>query len=79
VHAALVKEIGNPPQLWKTCQALGELYEKQGATDQVRSAYASALEVIDGVADRLEDQEIKQTFLTAKPVQERRSKVVGSQ
>ncbi|MBI3800259.1 MAG: tetratricopeptide repeat protein, partial [Deltaproteobacteria bacterium] len=67
---ALAQEVGNPPQLWKTYQALGELYGRQGAIDQARSAYASALEVIEAVASRLQDQEIKQTFLAAKPVQE---------
>jgi tetratricopeptide (TPR) repeat protein len=75
----LAKEIGNPPQQWKAYQALGELYEQQGVTAQARSAYVSAIEVIDGVANRLQDQELKQTFLTAKPVQEMRSKVAGSQ
>ena len=29
----LAKQINNPPQLWKTYHALGELYERQGATD----------------------------------------------
>jgi tetratricopeptide (TPR) repeat protein len=66
----LAKEVGNPPQLWKTYQALGELHERQGAADQARSAYTSALEVIEGVASRLQDQELKQTFLSARPVQE---------
>jgi class 3 adenylate cyclase/tetratricopeptide (TPR) repeat protein len=74
---ALAQEIGNPPQLWKTYQALGELYEHQGATDRARSAYATALEVIEGVASRLQDQEIKQTFLSARPVQEIRRKIRG--
>ncbi|MBI3246573.1 MAG: tetratricopeptide repeat protein [Deltaproteobacteria bacterium] len=72
----LAQEVGNPPQLWKTYQALGELYEKQESKDQARSAYASAIEVIEKVASRLQDQEIKQTFLAARPVQEIRSKVV---
>jgi tetratricopeptide (TPR) repeat protein len=71
----LAKEIGNPPQLWKTYQALGELYERQGATDQARAAYASTLEVIDGVASRLQDQDLKQTFLSARPVQELRERL----
>jgi len=75
----LAKEIGNPPQLWKTYQALDELYEQQGVTAHARSAYASAIEAIDGVANRLQDQGLKQTFLTAKPVQEIRSKVVSNQ
>jgi tetratricopeptide (TPR) repeat protein len=72
---ALARQIGNPPQLWKTYQALGELYERQGTTEQARSAYASAIEVIEGVASRLQDQELKQTFLAAKPVQELRERL----
>ncbi len=72
---ALAQEIGNPPQLWKTYQALGELYEQQGATEQRRSAYAHAIEVIEEVASRLQDQEIKQVFLSARPVQEIRERL----
>jgi tetratricopeptide (TPR) repeat protein len=66
----IAKEIGNPPQLWKTYQALGELYERKGDTDQARSAYVSAMQVIEAVAGRLQDQELKQTFQSARPVQE---------
>ena len=76
---ALAKELGNPPQLWKTYQALGELHEKQGKPDQARSAYGSALEVIERVASQLQDQEIRQTFLAARPVREIQSKVGGGQ
>jgi len=75
----LAKEVGNPPQLWKTYQALGELYEKQGVIEQAHSAYASALAIIEKVASRLHDQELKQTFLTEKPAQEIRNKVASSQ
>src|SRR5262249_16125083 len=67
---ALAKEVGNPPQLWKTYRALGELYERQGAADKAQSAYASAIAVIESVASRLRDQEIKRVFLSARPVQE---------
>jgi class 3 adenylate cyclase/tetratricopeptide (TPR) repeat protein len=72
---ALAKEIGNPPQLWKTYQALGELYERQGAAEQAKSAYASAIEVIEEVAGRLQDQEIKWVFLAARPVLEIRERL----
>jgi tetratricopeptide (TPR) repeat protein len=64
------REIGNPPQLWKTNQALGELYERMGEPDQAGTAYASAIQVIEEVASRLQDQELKQTFLAARPVQQ---------
>ncbi len=71
----IAQRIGNPPQLWKTYQALGELYERQGATEQARSAYASALAVIEQVAGRLQDQELKQTFLAARLVLELRERL----
>jgi tetratricopeptide (TPR) repeat protein len=77
---AVAKQIGNPPQLWKTYQALGQVYERQGTPDRARSAYASALEVIEGVASRLQDQELKRVFLSAQPVQEireRQQKMTG--
>src|SRR5262249_49179275 len=75
----LAKQLSNPPQLWKTYHTLAELYGRQGATDQARAVYAGALEVIEGAASRLQNQEIKQTFLSARPVQEIRSKVVSCQ
>ena len=65
----MAREIGNPPQLWKTYQALGALYEWQADLERARAAYQSALDVIDGVAERLQDQELQRTFLAARPVQ----------
>jgi tetratricopeptide (TPR) repeat protein len=63
------REIGNPPQLWKTYQALGALYESQADFGRARAAYQSAIDVIDEVAERLQDQELQRTFLAARPVQ----------
>ena len=62
-------EVGNPPQLWKTYQALGALHESQADLERARAAYQSAIDVIDGVAERLQDQELQRTFLAARPVQ----------
>jgi hypothetical protein len=71
----VAREIGNPPQLWKTYQALGALYESQGDPGRARAAYRSAMEVIDGVAARLQNQELRRTFLQAQPVQELRARL----
>ncbi|MBI2946512.1 MAG: hypothetical protein HYY23_02630 [Verrucomicrobia bacterium] len=65
----LALEIGNPPQLWKTYQTLGELHERKAERAQPRAAYASALEVIEQTAQRLQDESIRRTFLSAQPVQ----------
>ena len=71
----LARETGNPPQLWKTYQALGALYEWQANLERARVAYQSAMDVIDGVAERLQDQELQRTFLAARQVQEIRERL----
>ncbi len=71
----IAREIGNPPQLWKTYQALGALYERQADPAGARVAYRSAIEVIEGVAARLQNQELRRTFLQARPVQELRARL----
>jgi class 3 adenylate cyclase/tetratricopeptide (TPR) repeat protein len=71
----MAREIGNPPQLWKTYQALGALYESQAGLERAQAAYQSAIDVIDGVAERLQDQELQRTFLAARPVQEIRERL----
>jgi tetratricopeptide (TPR) repeat protein len=69
------REIGNPPQLWKTYQVLGALYESQTDLGRARAAYQSAIDMIDGVAERLYDKDLQRTFLTARPVQEIRERL----
>jgi tetratricopeptide (TPR) repeat protein len=71
----IAREIGNPPQLWKTYQALGALYESQADLERARAVYQSAMEVIEGVAARLQNQELRRTFLRARPVQELRARL----
>jgi tetratricopeptide (TPR) repeat protein len=65
----IAKEVGNPPQLWKTFAALGELREKQGKVEDARSAYRDALSVIENVAAALTDESLRETFLTSDMVQ----------
>lgn len=65
----IAKEIGNPPQLWKTHAALGDLRKAQGQIDAGRKAYRAALTVIDGVADDLTDESLRETFLNSDHVQ----------
>ncbi len=66
----IAKEIGNPPQLWKTHAALGDLRQAQGRADDARQAYRDALAVIDNVAAGLEDESLRETFLSSEHVQE---------
>ncbi len=65
----VAKEIGNPPQLWKTHVALGDLRKAQEKPDDARQAYRDALSVIEGVAAGLEDESLRETFLGSDHVQ----------
>ena len=65
----LAVEVGNPPQLWRTHAALGELRQAQGRPDDARHAYEDALAVIESVAGGLTDAQLRDTFLGSDHVQ----------
>jgi tetratricopeptide (TPR) repeat protein len=65
----LAAEVGNPPQLWRTHVALGDLCSAQGQPEDARRAYASALAVIDKLAAGLTDESLRATFLASDHVQ----------
>jgi tetratricopeptide (TPR) repeat protein len=65
----VAQQIGNPPQLWKSWAALGDLRRAQGDAEQACGAYREALTVIDGVAAGLTDEQLRQTFLASAEVQ----------
>jgi len=72
---ALAEEIGNPPQLWKTYTAIGDFHSLSGHREEAATAYRQALQVIEETGSRLQSQEVRDTFLTAKPVLEIRNKL----
>ena len=69
----VAQRVGNPPQLWKTWAALGELRQAQGRSDDARQAYGNAVSVIDHVAEGLTDDRQRETFLGSHHVQEIRA------
>lgn len=64
----IAMELGNPPQLWKTNAAIGDLRRAQGRTDDSRRAYGEALAVIEGIAASLRDDGLRETFLGSSAV-----------
>ena len=66
----IAQEIGNPPQLWKTYVALGDLRKAQGNPDGARREYRDALTVIDDVAAGLRDESLRETFLSSDHVRD---------
>ena len=63
------RQIGNPPQLWKTLAAIGELRQAQGRLTDCRQAYHEAMTIIDSVAAGLHDTSLRDTFLASAHVQ----------
>jgi class 3 adenylate cyclase/tetratricopeptide (TPR) repeat protein len=66
---ATAHEVGNPPQLWKTHAAIGELRDVQGRSSEALMAYREAVAVIDRVAAGLTDDSLRMIFLSSDHVQ----------
>jgi len=74
IALGIAKEIGNPPQLWKTLVALGDLRKAQGRPQEALAAYREALTVIDSVAAGLTDESLRDSFLSSPHVEGIRAK-----
>jgi predicted ATPase/class 3 adenylate cyclase len=64
----IARKIGNPPQLWKTYVALGDLRLVQKKKNIALKAYNDAISVIENVAGSLDDEELRKTFLKSAHV-----------
>ena len=73
----LAIEIGNPGQIWKTHEALGDLRIAQGRVDDAVGAYRDALAVLDGMAASLTDDELRSTLLASAAVRRLRELAQG--
>ena len=65
----IAKRIGNPPQLWKTYVALGDLRQAQRKGEETQRAYSDAFSVIKEVAAGLRDESLREIFLNSDHVQ----------
>ena len=48
----MAQELSNPTKRWKIYEIMGELYEWQTDWERARAAYQSAIDVLNGVAER---------------------------
>jgi tetratricopeptide (TPR) repeat protein len=71
----IAQEIGNPPQLWKTLVALGDLRQAQGRAAEAQHAYRDALAVVANVAAGLTDTALRDTLLHSAHVQQIRHRL----
>jgi predicted ATPase/DNA-binding SARP family transcriptional activator len=67
--ARLAEGIGLPGELWQLLAALGELYQSCKNESQAQQACARAAQVVQSLADRMEDEQQRTTFLSAQLVQ----------
>ncbi len=59
------EEVGLPGELWSMCVELGEIYQKQGDERQANRTFVRAAEILHSLADTMEDQQQRTSFLSA--------------
>ena len=67
--AMLANEIGLPGGLWQIEVALGDLYTSSGEMEQAYQTFVRAGAMVQGLAERIEDEELRTNFLAAPAVQ----------
>jgi tetratricopeptide (TPR) repeat protein len=61
----LAQEIGLPGELWQIWAAIGELYEQRGEPEEASAAFSRAASILERLAGEIEDEALKQGFLSA--------------
>ena len=70
----ILKEVGNPRQIWEAYDSLASAYEKLRRENEAREQWGAAAEVIHKTAKGLSDQNLREGFLNAKPIRDILSK-----
>jgi tetratricopeptide (TPR) repeat protein len=70
LHAALTltEKIGLPGELWQIQSKIGELHERRGEVEQAREAFFGAAQTLRMLAQKIEDEELRERFLSAPRV-----------
>ncbi len=66
----ILKEVGNPRQLWEAYASLASAYEKLRRESEAREQWGAAVELIHKTANGLSDQNLREGFLNAKPIRD---------
>jgi class 3 adenylate cyclase/tetratricopeptide (TPR) repeat protein len=66
----ILREVGNPRQLWQAHASLASVYDKLGRVSEAREQWGVAVDVIRKTAKGLSDRELREGFLGAKPIRE---------
>jgi tetratricopeptide (TPR) repeat protein len=66
----ILKEVGNPRQLWQAYASLASAYGKLRRVSEAEEQWGAAAEVIQKTAIGLSDRELRESFLSAKPIRD---------
>ncbi|MFC1833766.1 adenylate/guanylate cyclase domain-containing protein [Thermodesulfobacteriota bacterium] len=66
----ILKEVGNPRQLWQAHGSLGSVFDSLGRSAEAREQWGAAAELIQKTSDGLSDTELREGFLNAKPIRQ---------
>jgi tetratricopeptide (TPR) repeat protein len=66
----ILKEVGNPRQLWEANASLASVYDKFRRESKAREQWGAAAEVIHKTANGLSDRNLREGFLNAKPIRD---------
>jgi class 3 adenylate cyclase/tetratricopeptide (TPR) repeat protein len=64
----ILEKVGNPKQIWMTIAAFAELYKKMKRSDLEREQWQKAAQIVTKTAEGLQDNKLKETFISASPV-----------
>jgi tetratricopeptide (TPR) repeat protein len=66
----ILKEVGNPRQLWEAHASLASVYDKLRHGSEAREQRGAAAEVIQKTASGLSDGKLQEGFVNAKPIRD---------
>jgi class 3 adenylate cyclase/tetratricopeptide (TPR) repeat protein len=66
----ILKEVGNPRQLWEAHASLASAYDKLRRGSEARDQWGAAVELIHKTANGLSDRNLREGFLNAKPIRD---------
>ena len=61
----MAEEIGLPGELWQIWAARGELHEQRGEPKEAHGAFFRAAGIVERLAGKIEDEALKEGFLSA--------------
>jgi len=73
----ILKDVGNPRQLWQSHCCLASVFEKIGKLTEARDQWGIASAIIQNTAEGLSDHNLRKSFLNAPQIKEIHSKTGG--